>query len=182
MPIDFLNHSSVVLGYARVFCDSGYLQFSKYCLLRACSGYNVAIIFRDNIALLDQYIRDDFAVTENYLILDKKIVDIQPTVQETGTVASVASIIEYRPPAKIPQVKKLDTLADNIIVPAGQLDFRLEFPESFLKKPVVTATVNEKIDDGYWISKQDAFGFTLFLEKPQPEDVLFSWNAVALPE
>lgn len=82
MPIDFFK---VFFGGIRV--RKGFLRlwiftvFKVLLIASLLSGYNVALIFRDNIALLDQYIRDDIAATENHLILDKKIVDIQPAVR-----------------------------------------------------------------------------------------------------
>ena len=56
------------------------------------------------------------------------------------------------------------------------------FADSYTEAPVVTITPETKIIGTYWIETISPQGFTIRMDQPQGNAVMFDWHALAVPE
>jgi hypothetical protein len=69
-----------------------------------------------------------------------------------------------------------DDMAGEVILPAGENRIDITFENTYFKKPIVTATVQESFEP-YMISGLDRAGFSIVTQTPVDNDTVFSWMA-----
>lgn len=73
-----------------------------------------------------------------------------------------------------------DNVGQAKILP-GSTSVRVAFSKPYQYQPIVTTTPNSRVGSEFWVSDKDSTGFTLNIELPSIDEIVFDWHSFAGP-